>query len=139
LDLIGWELPGGNMRAVEACEEAVRREVREETGLEVAIERHVGDYIRTGFRPHTAHVFRCHVTGGQRQPSAETPAVRWFPLAALPDTLFPWYREPIADALTETDRSVERRERQGMRAIWEGMKIDVRMRLHDGDDGGGDP
>jgi 8-oxo-dGTP pyrophosphatase MutT (NUDIX family) len=110
---------------------AVKREVMEETGLDVAVERHVGDYVRTGFRPHTARIYLCGVLGGSLRPSFETPRVDWFPLARLPETLFPWYIEPIADALAEFDGPVERREHQGLRAIWAGMKIDVRMRLDD--------
>jgi 8-oxo-dGTP pyrophosphatase MutT (NUDIX family) len=130
-DLLGWELPGGNVDPGETDEAAVRREVLEETGLDVAVERYVGDYVRTGFRPHTARVYRCRVRGGSLRPSSETPKVAWVRVTRLPDTLFPWYIEPIADALAELDQPVERHERQGLRAIWSGMKIDLRMRLDD--------
>ena len=130
-DLRGWELPGGNVKPGESETEALHREVREETGLEVALERHVGDYVRTGFRPHRARVYLCRPVSGTPRPSHETPRVCWFDPTALPRTLFPWYRDPLADALAGRAEPVERRERQGLRAVLAGMWIDLRMRWHD--------
>lgn len=37
-----WDLPGGHLAAVESFEECLRREVSEETGLEIEIERMLG-------------------------------------------------------------------------------------------------
>jgi 8-oxo-dGTP pyrophosphatase MutT (NUDIX family) len=132
-DLRGWELPGGNIFEGETPEEAVVREVWEETGLETVVEFQVGNYVRTGFRPHTAMVFALKVVGGTLAPSIETPVVRWFDLDEFPDTIFPWYREPLADALARTDGSspVERHEHQGIGSIWAGLSIDLRMRWSD--------
>ena len=128
-DLRGWELPGGNPRAGEGDEAALRREIREETGLEVEVECLVGEYVRTGFRPHTARVYRCRSVGGLLRPSSEAPRVRWFEPSAVPETLFPWYRAPLVDALRGSGRPVLRRERQGVARVLEAMAIDVRMRL----------
>jgi len=130
-DLRGWELPGGHLQAGESPEEGLRREVYEETGHEIAIDRHVGTYVRTGFGPYTASVFACRVAGGELRPSIETPVVRWFDLGALPDTLFPWFREPLADALAARPEPVSRCNYQGVAAVWAGFKIDLRMRLSD--------
>ncbi|MDH3212861.1 MAG: NUDIX domain-containing protein [Myxococcales bacterium] len=130
-DLHGWELPGGNAQPGERGEEALRREVREETGVEVVVERWVGDYRRTGFAPHTARVYACRPVGGTLRPSAETPVVRWFDPGAPPSTLFPWYRVPLADALAEHPEPVLRHEHQGPRAVLAGMWIDLRMRTTD--------
>ncbi len=127
-DLRGWELPGGNPEPGESLEAAVVREVREETAVEIAVEAHVGDWVRTGFRPHRARVFRCRAVGGEPAPSHETPAVAWFPPDELPATLFPWYREPLAEALARRPEPVERHEYQGLDAILAGARIDLRMR-----------
>ncbi len=128
-DLRGWELPGGNPHPGEPDEQTVVREVREETGLRVAIERPTGTYHRTGFLPHEARVFRCSVLGGIPTPSEETPRVAWFDPEAPPATLFPWYREPLRDALGPAAPPVVRHERQGLGAVLAGMHIDLRMRL----------
>jgi ADP-ribose pyrophosphatase YjhB (NUDIX family) len=128
-DLRGWELPGGTPRQGEPDAEALRREVREETGLEIEVDTLAGEYRRTGFRPHLARVYRCRAVAGALRPSRETPHVRWFDPERLPATLFPWYRQPIADALAPGDAPVRREERQGLRSILAGMAIDLRMRV----------
>jgi 8-oxo-dGTP diphosphatase len=124
-ELRGWELPGGAAVAGESGEAALRREVAEETGLAVETLAHVGDYCRTGFRPHTARVYRCRLSGGVLRPSPESPAVAWFDPIALPRALFPWFRGPLSDALAELPEPVVVRERQGWRHVLAGLAIDL--------------
>lgn len=130
-DLHGWELPGGTPHAGESDAGALAREVREETGLDVEILRRVGDYQRSGFRPHVARVFACRVRGGDERPSDETPHLRWFDVDSPPATLFPWYRAPLADALAGHAEPVMRREHQGAARVLAGLAIDLRMRISD--------
>ena len=79
-NLRGWELPGGNLEPGEAPEVALRREVWEETGLAVAIEGLTGTYLRSGFLPHRARVYRCQPGSGSGIPAPMAAATRsWVP------------------------------------------------------------
>jgi 8-oxo-dGTP diphosphatase len=127
-ELRGWELPGGRAEPGEDERAALVREIREETGLVVEPIDVVGEYRRSGFAAHTARVFRCRVAGGALRPSADTPAVAWFPAVGLPDTLFPWFRGPLLDALGSGPRPVLRCERLGLAAIAAGVRIDLTSR-----------
>ncbi len=131
-DLWGWELPGGAARPGESGEQALRRELREETGLDVEVRSVVGEYVRTGFRPHRARVYRCLALPGTPSPSCEVLRLGWFAADAIPDTLFPWYRQPLADALAERAAPVLRHERWGIREVIGAIRIDLRMRLAGG-------
>jgi 8-oxo-dGTP pyrophosphatase MutT (NUDIX family) len=127
-ELRGWELPGGRTEPGEDEAAALVREIREETGLVVEPIECVGEYRRSGFASHTARVYRCRPSGGNLRPSDDTPAVAWFRADALPDTLFPWFRGPLLDALAPGPRPVERDERLGLAAIASGLRIDLATR-----------
>ena len=70
-----WALPGGWMGRKEAPEVAVVREVKEETGLDVAVERLLT--ARTFAVPRLDVVYVCRVLGGTIRGSGETPRWRW--------------------------------------------------------------
>lgn len=131
-ELCGWELPGGEAQPGETGEQAVAREILEETGVTVQVEACVAEYARSGFRPHRARIYRCRAVGGQPRPSPETPRVAWFDPGAPPDTLFPWCRGPLADALAPSGATLRRGEHQGVAAVLAALAIDLRTRLRRG-------
>lgn len=103
-----WGLPGGSVEIGESVSAAIRREVAEETGLDVAVGRVVGIYsdprrqvVRypDGNVWHYVNVcFECAVRGGALQLSDETLALRYFAASGLPRTLLPNHRIRIRDA-----------------------------------------
>ena len=84
-----WGLPKGTPQGAETLEQTARREVREETGLDVRIERKVGEIeywftrAEKGKRFHKrVHYYLMVATGGDvAQHDHEYDLVRWFPAA----------------------------------------------------------
>jgi 8-oxo-dGTP diphosphatase len=74
-----WSLPGGRVEAGETDAEAVRREVREETGLDVLVGRRVGTVERDGPDGVVYDIrdYACSVTGGRLRPGDDASEVRW--------------------------------------------------------------
>nr|WP_202518808.1 NUDIX domain-containing protein [Streptomyces sp. SID1034] len=94
-----WEPPGGVLERDEAIEDGVRREVYEETGIKVHVERLTGVYknMTVGV---VALVFRCRLEGGHEQLSDESTAVSWLPADEAIAAMSEAYGVRIADALT---------------------------------------
>jgi 8-oxo-dGTP diphosphatase len=87
-----WSLPAGAIDPGEQPAEAAVREVFEETGVRVAVERLAGVALREVTYPHgdvcqyLTVWFRCRPVGGRAVVNdEESTAVEWFPLDALPD------------------------------------------------------
>lgn len=95
----GWEPPGGHVGREEDPAETVVRETLEENGLEIEVERLTGYYRFTGLRRDTDAVFRARAVGGQLRKSKEARRLVWADPDRLPSSIFPWYRQRIADAL----------------------------------------
>lgn len=87
-----WELPGGRMNAGESPQECVVREVREETGIEVAVEGHLGEWPFEVIPRHQVLIsaYACRLLAlAEPVSSSEHDEVRYWPLAALDELRLP--------------------------------------------------
>jgi ADP-ribose pyrophosphatase YjhB (NUDIX family) len=78
-----WGLPGGSLEYGESPEEAVRREVWEETNLKVNIERFI--FVKTWTPDRVGLYYLCKIKDGEFHPSDEVSEFGYFPLENLPD------------------------------------------------------
>ncbi len=94
-----WFLPGGGGHGAETAAEAMVREMREETGLEVEVARLVGVYLYTGeYKRDHNFVFACRLLRGSLKiDGAEIAQAGWFPPDALPQPLTPGVEQVLAD------------------------------------------
>jgi 8-oxo-dGTP diphosphatase len=93
-----WEPPGGVLELEETVEDGVRREVLEETGLVVEVERLTGVY-KNMTRGIVALVFRCRVAGGALGLSDEVRECRWLTPDELHAAMSEAYAVRLLDAL----------------------------------------
>jgi ADP-ribose pyrophosphatase YjhB (NUDIX family) len=85
-----WTLPGGWVDVNDAPSQAVEREIREESGYQARAVK-LAALVDKNRHPHPAglhHIYKlffvCELTGGAPAASAETDAVEFFPVQALP-------------------------------------------------------
>lgn len=85
-----WDVPGGGAADGEPPEAAARRELREETGLEVGPLRPLGVFPHRHTYPDgnavdwETHVFLADCAGGEPRASDDAVEVRWFAGDDLP-------------------------------------------------------
>lgn len=108
-----WEPPGGVLELGEQFEEGVRREIREETGVNVHVDRLTGVYknLAAGV---VALVFRCHPLGTADPDSAEAVAVRWADPSEIAELMDPAYAVRVTDAFGD---STVTRAHDGIRLV----------------------
>jgi ADP-ribose pyrophosphatase YjhB (NUDIX family) len=99
-----WAVPGGQVRAGETLPDAVRREVREETGLEVEVGDvvWVGESIGPGSPPgwhYTIIDFAAAVVGGDLRAGDDARRAEWVALRAIE-------QRPMVDTMYDLVRSL---------------------------------
>ena len=82
-----WDTPGGFAQPGESLEQWVRRELREEAGVEIEVGRLVAGvpdtYGPTGDATINAF-FECRLLSGEPRPDDDVAELRWFAPVALP-------------------------------------------------------
>jgi len=78
-----WGLPGGSLEYSETPEEGVIREVREETGLDVEVDKFL--FVKTLPPDKVGLYYLCKIKAGNFQPSDEVSEYGYFSMADLPD------------------------------------------------------
>jgi ADP-ribose pyrophosphatase YjhB (NUDIX family) len=96
-----WEPPGGVLELSEAIHDGLRREVREETGLDIEPIALSGVYKNMA-RAIVNLVFRCKITGGGLATNDEASAFRWTTESEVPGLMDEAYAIRVLDALHET-------------------------------------
>lgn len=115
-----WELPGGALEVGERILDGLRREVREEIGLDVEPVRLSGVYQNMALGP-VALVFLCRRAGGAERTSDETSDWRWVRRDEIGGLMPPAWSVRFTDGLD----------------LWSaldagGQAPDPRVRVHDG-------
>jgi 8-oxo-dGTP diphosphatase len=94
-----WEFPGGKIEPGETVSECIKREIKEELGIEIKVGEHLIsiDHTYTHLRV-TLTVHHCHHLEGVPQP-LECDEVRWVSLDELHNFTFPEANTQIIRAL----------------------------------------
>jgi 8-oxo-dGTP diphosphatase len=110
-----WEPPGGVLELGESIEDGLRREAREETGLEIEPVALTGAYKNMA-RGIVALVFRCKITGGELEATDEATDFRWVGERDIRELAAEAYAIRVLDAL-HTDHPPAVRHHDGTRLL----------------------
>lgn len=96
-----WEFPGGKIEPNETVEDCVRREIKEELGIEITVQDRLItiDHAYTHFKV-TLNVFNCSHVSGEPQ-TIECDEVKWVTLDEIDEYPFPKANGQIIEAIKQ--------------------------------------
>lgn len=100
-----WNLPGGGLEKGESPWQGTIREVHEETGLIVEIERLSGVY----YKPKEDEIvfsFVCRIIGGEITLSDEADQINYFDINNFTQNVPPKQKERVEDALLRKEKPI---------------------------------
>ncbi len=94
-----WDIPGGFLESGEHPEAGAKRELREETGLEIELTELLGFFMDVYGEEKEPVLNICYLArtiGGEPRPGDDAAEIAWFSLDDLPDNIaFEWEREAL--------------------------------------------
>lgn len=111
-----WNLPGGGVESNEAPWECVVREVKEEVGLDVEVERLAGVYSKRN-QNDLVFSFVCRVIGEKLTLTDEVDQIDYFSFGEIPKNTSPKQVERIKDVLDDKSKTLMMKIQEGPSSI----------------------
>ena len=111
-----WNLPGGGLDLNEAPWECVIREVKEETGLDVEVERLAGVYSKRN-KTDIVFLFVCKIVGGKIEITNEADKIEHFSIENIPKNTPPNHIERIKDVILDKNKTLIMKVQSGPSSI----------------------
>jgi len=109
-----WALPGGRAELGENVEQAIVREVKEETGLDVTVVRKIGEYHEQGVQGGVEYdyypaCFLMKVVGGElKRQESEIQEIQLFSFEDIPQNLAFVHNDMVKDFLASREAQSEK-------------------------------
>jgi 8-oxo-dGTP diphosphatase len=104
-----WNLPGGGVDGGEAPWECVVREVKEETGLNIVVEKLIGLYSKPE-NNDLVFSYKCKIVSGTIQINDEAKEIEYFHFDEFPQNTIQKQVERIKDYLASNDNIVMKKQ-----------------------------
>jgi 8-oxo-dGTP diphosphatase len=109
-----WALPGGRVDSGETVEQTIIREVKEETGLDVAVVSKIGEYHEHGVQDGVEYNYypACFlvktINGKIKKQQSEIEEIKLFSLNEIPEALAFEHAKMVKDYIATRQANMER-------------------------------